>query len=313
MFFGLLAALGWGVSDLSAAIASRRMGSRPVTVIAQLTGVAGFLLLFAVLSPPWDLPAGGTLVLFGTGLCAGVAYFGLYRGLELGPIALVSPIASAFGVVTVLLAVTVLGESLGGLEIAGIVATLVGVVLTSTDIRRLGVAEAGSRRGIPYAVAAMIGFGVGAFATGGYAQDYGVFPPTIVSRIGSLVLIAVVLTVRRRATPVVEHGVVDEMLASEAPGRDRSRAERILAPSGTTRRNVVLAIAVGIADVFGIWAYARGSELGLVSITAAVSATFTLIPVLGGVTLFRERPAPNQYAGIGLVVVGLILLGIGGA
>ena len=34
---------------------------------------------------------------------------------------------------------------------------------------------------------------------------------------------------------------------------------------------------------------------------------------LGGVTLFGERPAPNQLLGIVLVIVGLVLLGIGGA
>lgn len=313
MLFGLLAALGWGLSDLCAAIASRRMGSRPVTVLAQVTGVVAFLLLIVATSPPWDLPLGGSLLLVGTGMLAGVAYFGLYRGLELGPIALVSPIASAFSAVTVLLAIVLLGDAPGGLEIAGIVVTLVGVVLTSTDIRQLGGAPLAERRGIPYAVAAMFGFGIAAFATGSYAQDHGVLPPVTLSRVGSLVLIVVVLLVRRRATPVVEHGVVDEMLEGELPERDRSKAERLLAPSGLTVRNVVLAIAVGIADIFGIWAFARGSEIGLVSITAAVSATFTLIPVLGGVTLFGERPAPNQLLGIVLVVVGLVMLGIGGA
>jgi hypothetical protein len=30
------------------------------------------------------------------------------------------------------------------------------------------------------------------------------------------------------------------------------------------------------------------------------------------VFLFGERPAPNQFVGVGLVVVGLALLGIGG-
>jgi drug/metabolite transporter (DMT)-like permease len=313
LFFGLLAALGWGVSDLSAAIASRRMGSRAVTVIAQVTGVLGFGLLVLLVSPPWDLPLGASALLLGTGMLAGVAYFGLYRGLELGPIALVSPIASAFSAVTVLLAVVVLGDDLSVLEIIGIVVTLVGVVLTSTDVRRIGAGGAASRRGIPYAVAAMLGFGIGAFATGSYAQDYGALPPTTLSRIGSLVLILLVIGLRRRATPVVEHGVVDEMLEAGVPEADRSRVDRLLAPSGLSRANVALAVAVGIADIFGIWAYARGSEIGLVSITAAVSATFTLIPVLGGVTLFGERPAPNQVLGIGMVVAGLVMLGVGGA
>ena len=84
MLFGLLAALGWGLSDLCAAIASRRMGSRPVTVLAQVTGVVAFLLLIVATSPPWDLPLGASLLLVGTGMLAGVAYF---ICIELGKIA----------------------------------------------------------------------------------------------------------------------------------------------------------------------------------------------------------------------------------
>jgi drug/metabolite transporter (DMT)-like permease len=47
----------------------------------------------------------------------------------------------------------------------------------------------------------------------------------------------------------------------------------------------------------------------LISIVAAVSATFTLIPVAGGILLFSERPAPNQLVGLVLVVGGLATLG----
>jgi drug/metabolite transporter (DMT)-like permease len=32
--------------------------------------------------------------------------------------------------------------------------------------------------------------------------------------------------------------------------------------------------------------------------------------VFGGVRFFAERPAPSQYAGIVLVVAGLVLLGV---
>ncbi|MEX2274424.1 MAG: DMT family transporter [Actinomycetota bacterium] len=312
MIFGLLAALGWGLSDLCAAVASRRAGSRPVTLLAQIAGLIGFAVLILFVRPSWDLPAQDVLLLLGSGTFAGVAYFALYRGLELGPIALVSPIASAFSAVTVLLAVVALGESLGGLEIVGICSTLIGVVLSSTDLRRLGVEAKRHRRGIPFGIAAMIGFGVAAFASGAYAQTYGWLPPIAISRVGSFALIVVVMlvtarkAVAARATPPLEDGLA---------GTEPTDSERVLLAPGDPRSRVNLALAgfVGLVDIVGIAAYARGSELGLVSITAAVSATFTLIPVLGGVTIFGERPVPNQIVGVLLVVAGLILLGVGGA
>ena len=283
MIFGLAAALGWGCSDLLAAIGSRRMGSRATVMVAQIVGLLCFGILWLVTSPEWRVPARDVVILLGSGCFAGIAYFTAYRGLELGPVALVSPIASAFAAVTVLLAVVLLGESLGPVLLSGVVLTIVGVVLASTDLRRFEVEAKRHRRGLPYAFAAMVGFGVAAFVSGSLAKNYGWLPPAALSRVGSLVLIAAVTLAMR--------------------GQNGERMRRI------SLRNLGIAAAAGFTDIVGVAAYSRGSELGLISIVAAVSATFTLIPVAGGILLFSERPAPNQLLGLVLVIGGLVTLG----
>ena len=58
-----------------------------------------------------------------------------------------------------------------------------------------------------------------------------------------------------------------------------------------------LAVLVGVVELVGTIAYARGAEVGLVSIVTAASATYPLIPVFGGVVLLHERPVPTQYVG----------------
>lgn len=283
MIFGLAAALGWGCSDLLAAIGSRRTGSRATVMVAQVVGLLCFGVLWLVTRPEAWPPAGDVAILLTSGCFAGIAYFTAYRGLELGPVALVSPIASAFAAVTVLLAVVVLGEALGPILLTGVVLTIVGVVLASTDLRRFEAEAKRHRRGLPYAFAAMVGFGVAAFVSGSLAKEYGWLPPVAVSRAGSLILIAAVTLAMR--------------------GRAGERTQRI------SLRNVGIAAAAGLTDILGVAAYSRGSELGLVSIVAAVSATFTLIPVAGGILLFSERPAPNQLLGLVLVIGGLVTLG----
>ena len=67
---------------------------------------------------------------------------------------------------------------------------------------------------------------------------------------------------------------------------------------------------IGIADVGGIIAYTLGTQGGNVSITTAVSASFILIPVVGGLVFFKERPAASQLVGVALVGGGLVLLGL---
>jgi drug/metabolite transporter (DMT)-like permease len=283
VIFGLAAALGWGCSDLLAAIGSRRMGSRATVMVAQIVGLLCFGILWLMTSPEWRVPARDVVILLGSGCFAGIAYFTAYRGLELGPVALVSPIASAFAAVTVLLAVVLLGESLGPVLLSGVVLTIVGVVLASTDLRRFEVEAKRHRRGLPYAFAAMVGFGVAAFVSGSLAKNYGWLPPVALSRLGSLVLISAVT------------------LAMQ--GRNGERMQRI------SLQNLGIAAAAGVTDIVGVAAYSRGSEVGLISIVAAVSATFTLIPVAGGILLFSERPAPNQLLGLVLVIGGLVTLG----
>jgi drug/metabolite transporter (DMT)-like permease len=71
-----------------------------------------------------------------------------------------------------------------------------------------------------------------------------------------------------------------------------------------------LAVLVGLMELVGTISYARGAEVGLVSIVTAASATYPLIPVLGGVVLLHERPVPTQYLGIAMVIGGLVLLGV---
>jgi drug/metabolite transporter (DMT)-like permease len=95
--------------------------------------------------------------------------------------------------------------------------------------------------------------------------------------------------------------------------RSRSkRAERTEPPEAPepVRSAIGLAVMVGVVELLGTISYARGAEVGLVSIVTAASATYPLIPVFGGVALLQERPAPNQYLGVAMVIGGLVLLGV---
>ena len=84
-------------------------------------------------------------------------------------------------------------------------------------------------------------------------------------------------------------------LRSRSAGEARER----VAPS-----MLRLAVMVGVVELVGTIAYARGAEVGLVSIVTAASATYPLIPVFGGVMLLHERPVPTQYLGIAMVIGG---------
>ncbi len=284
MFYGLGAALGWGLADIMAAISGRRIGSLRTVVIAQFASLGVLVAVVAVLRPP--MAASGTqiaILLVGGVLGAG-AYLALYKGLALGPIALVSPIVAAYAAITILLAVVFLHERLGGLAFVGTLLTLGGVILTATDPRALRRERRPLKGGgIPWGIAAMLLFGVATFVLGRVSHDIGWAAPTMYSRIGDVAVIVIVAVLLRR--------------------RMRGR------PLGW--RDWGLAALVGLTDMLGVISYARGSELGFVSIVTAASVAFIVLPVVVGFVLFRERPAPSQIVGIGVVAAGLAVLALG--
>lgn len=286
MFFGLGSAIGFGFADLLGAISSRRIGLTTTLFVIQAVDV---LAMAALLLTP--LPGDGALEASGAarlaiaagGVLGTVSYFTFYRALQLGPIAVVSPVFASYAAVAVILSVVLHGERPPAMVSAGVVLTVLGVVLASAR------GEATERSpsswgGIPWALVAMVGWGIATYVIGLYAQETGWYLPVFGSR-------------------VVEFaGVGAAILVLQL------RGAKLAAPRGTS---AAIPVVSGLADALAVSLFARASQEGLVSIAAAVSATFPLVVIAGGLAFFHERPSTRQWMGVLSTVAGLITLGIG--
>jgi drug/metabolite transporter (DMT)-like permease len=287
VIYGLAAAIGWGLSDLWAAMSGRRIGSGRTVVVAQVTVAVVMSVLVLIVRPdlsgipavaPWLVP---------NAFLGAAAFATLYKGLQLGPIAVVSPVLASYAVVPVLLSVILLGETLGEWEVVGVLVTIAGAALTSTDPKALRAGTRTKPAGLPWAIASTLLFGVATYVMGWAAKEAGFLPSLWFGRLtmtGVFLIAAFVIWVRARSTGEARDPVAPSMLR--------------------------LAVLVGVMELVGTISYARGAEVGLVSIVTAASATYPLIPVLGGVVLLHERPVPTQYLGIAMVIGGLLLLGV---
>ncbi len=283
MIYGLLAAVGFGLADFLTALTTRRIGTFLTLAVAQAVGTLICAVAFTVGHPgTGGADAAAWLGLILSGALAAVAYVGLYRGLELGPVALVSPIVAADSAIAILLIVPVLHETVPGPGWIGVAAALAGVVMASIDPRSLRSTTPVDRRGIAWALLSMALFGVVVFIVGWAAKRYGWFLPMFCSRLGTM----------------------GALLAAAGAARGR------LLRRPPSPAFVWLAVVVGLVDLGGFAAFSRGSEVGVVSVVIAVSAAFPLIPMVGGMVVFGERPARTQLAGALLVVAGLVVLGL---
>ena len=302
MVYGLVAALGWGLSAVAATNAARLAGTYLAVLSGQGLGVLVLLLLAALLRPSFAAAdATVALTLAGSGLLGLLGYLAFYRALEYGgAVGLVSAISATYGGVTTVLAVVVLGERISGVGTLGVVLAVAGIALAAARAAReaepsiavgepiVGVAPAPSRirslsrAGVPLAIVSALAYGCGGLLLGDYA-----------ARAGWLV------------AALVAHGASVTALLVALPFLGRPKAWR------GSASGVIWATAAGLTDVVGLLAFSRGGQAGQVAVTAAVSSVYPVIPLVAGILLFGEQLNRRQLAGVAGIIAGLVLIGLG--
>ena len=294
LLLGLVAAICWGSTDVTAAYAGRRLGSVRVAAIVQLTSLVAIVLLVVVRGSRLPPEAGDTALAMVAGAIAALAYVTFFTALRIGPVSVVSPVVAAYGGVTVLLAVLLRGETLTPLQALGAVLVTGGVILTGL------VADGGWRStrlvgpGVLFATVAMLCFAALTIGLAGPIRHAGWLPVLFASRVANAATVWAVLTI---------------VLVSRSP-----RVAPLLAgrPDLPTSRPAAVRAAVlgGLLDIAGFVAFAVGLEAAPTWIVGLASSFGPVVSVFVAVAIWRERLRPNQWLGLvglgaGLVAVAL--------
>jgi drug/metabolite transporter (DMT)-like permease len=67
---------------------------------------------------------------------------------------------------------------------------------------------------------------------------------------------------------------------------------------------------IAVVDTLGYVAFNVGVRHADTSVVATAAAPYSVVPIVAGVMLLHERPKTTQWAGIALVLAGLVLLGL---
>jgi drug/metabolite transporter (DMT)-like permease len=284
---GLGAALCWGIADALARVATRRMGAYRSLLYAQLVGLAALTVYGTGVGAIGPALAAATPAAWGWALATGAVFtgatFAFYRALEIGVLALVSPITASYAAVTVLLALAS-GETLTALRALGLAAALGGVVLASTGH---GGAPAASGRpasgsrvapGAKWALVAALAFGVTFWLLGfRVTPAFGGVASVWVLRLTSVAVLA----------------------AAARPAR-----ASVALPAG----GWALLAGVGVLDTLAFVANNVGTTRGLVSVVSVLGSLFSAVTVLIGWVVFHERLGRIQWIGVACLLVGVVLV-----
>jgi drug/metabolite transporter (DMT)-like permease len=281
---GLGAALTWGLADYFAALATRSVGALRVALGFHLAALIPLTVLVLATDALEHVTWGQVPVFVLLGFVGWLSYLAFYGALAIGPISVVSPIVSGYAAVTVVLAVLILSEHLPALETAAVVVTIAGVVVASTDVSRGATAtiRRHAARGLGLAVAAFVMFGGYLFGVSYYHNKIGWLAPIFLAR-GFTALFLLLHASRRRAL------------------RGPRPSHRLLA----------LISVIAVLDTSGYVFFNIGARHADTSVVATASAPYAVVPILMGFYLLSERPSPNQWLGVAIVISGLILLGVG--
>jgi drug/metabolite transporter (DMT)-like permease len=204
----------------------------------------------------------------------------LYRGLALGPVAVVAPVVASYVVITVILVVIFLGERLTTGQILAASVVFIGVVLTSTDARELRVTLGRPVPGVRIGLVATLGFGLWSAVFAIATREYPWAAMIVLLRATSFVFIGSYIAARRMDLRVY---------------RDRTA--------------LMLGAIVGVGDTLANVFFAVGIESGYASLAATGTGMYPIVPAVLGMIALGERLAPNQIVGIVLLVLGLATLG----
>jgi drug/metabolite transporter (DMT)-like permease len=274
-FLALASALTFGAADFAGGLAARRSPVIGVTVLSQL---AGGLLLIPALAVFGGALSGQALVTGGIAGLAGGGGLALYlRALAIGPMGVASPLAGVVGAALPVGFGLLLGERLPALAIAGALLALVAVVLASSSAA-VSIDDVAQRlRGPLLALVAGLAFGGFFVALDASPPDSGLWP-LVGARISSLLLLATVLVLRRRALP-----------------------ERSALP---------LVALTGLLDMAANVLFLAATRSGLLSLAALLASLYPVVVALLARAVLKERLVGRQRVGVLLCLIAIGLIAV---
>jgi drug/metabolite transporter (DMT)-like permease len=267
------ASLTWGVADFFGPLKGRTYGALRVLFYVQL---GGLVTIAAVVAARGKGPADGAALLAIPAAISGtLGLYAYYRGMAVGAMSIVAPIAGISAVVPVTFGILT-GERPSAWQLFGIAAALGGVFLASREPGHGGPKIAA---GVGLALLAAIGFG-GYFPAMHAAGNADFWWASLIFRMTSTSVILATVAIRRPTLAV----------------------EPVQIP--------ILAL-IGIGDMLGNLLFAAASTSGLVSVTSVLASLYPIITVVLARLVLKERVARAQEAGIVLTLAGVALISAG--
>jgi drug/metabolite transporter (DMT)-like permease len=271
----LAASLSWGIADFLGGLKSRTIPVLAVLALAQPIGLALVLAVVLVGGAGdfdrrvlWAVPA----AVLGT---VGIAAF--YRGMAIGTIAIVAPIAATGAAIPVVVGI-VLGDRPSVVQLIGFPLAIGGAILASRETGdKVGGGRVGA--GVWWAALAAVGFGAYFVPMHEASEEDFLWAVLVFKVAATLLMLAAFLAVR--------------------PSVRISRAD------------VGALVAIALFDAGGNVFFAASASLGLVSVVSVLASLYPVATVALAWVVLRERIELAQQLGVVAALAGVVAISAG--
>ncbi len=272
----------WGLGTLAAKPGTDRLGPRTMGIGTILVegaafGIIGLLLVHEPL-PGNPLFAAAAV---GAGVFGGIGYLFFYEGMRVGTVGIVGTISAACPMLTVVLSVVFLSETLGLSQVAGIGLIMLCILVLAYDPKH---PSASRRAAVLLSLAGFFVWGIWGFLVKSSVAALGEGNLDLLLAAGYLGVTATYAMLRRAPKP-----------AADPP----------------TRESWTLGLFVFLAGGLSAVALTVAYDLGPAAIVAPVSGTYPIIATLAAAGLLKEKL--DWRIAVALIAFGLGIVLLAGA
>lgn len=280
IIFALVTYFCWGIGDVFGTIYSRKIGGYSSAFYFFLMGfLLNSLFIPFAFSDLHKFTIQSLLISTILGILAPLPLMAFYEGLKVGNAALVGTITSSFAAISVLFSIVFLGETISFSQAMFITVILLGTIISSLDFGQLKDSKFLVDRGVPYAILAMVLWGIYFAFIKIPIQQVGWFWPGYISFLGSpLVLIFM-----------------------------KIRGIKLVKPSKSI---FILLLLSSILITVGGFSYNFAISQGMVALVAPIASSAVTLFIFLAFLFFKDPITKQQIAGIITTLIGIVLLSI---
>lgn len=282
--YGIGAAILWGGADYLGANASKRNSPNAATLGVSIIGTLLFTIIFLFNhgTTGWNLT--GVLYSVAAGISLELGLLVFYRGLDAGPVNLVSPISSAYPLISLLVVLTIFGGSLKLLDILGIIIVVIGIAIAS-GLLNTKKSERRLSKGIVYALLTVLIWGLAYALVGKSVTDLGWQKATLINFYAGLAVLPIALTViaGKQFWKGINHKFVSDKYV----------------------------ISAGIAQSLGGVIFNIGvSHTSSSAVITAISASYPALTIFLALKGLKERAKAISLIGAFTTIIGIVVLSL---